>query len=323
MQTRIAVVGCKDTTYELLKFLNDSGRKVDYLITIESSTAGKNSVAGFFNLQTVKGDLVKDIYVARSYSLTDKIDVEMISGLSIDLCFVIGWQRLIPEWFLKQLTIGAFGMHGSSKALPYGRGRSPMNWSLIQNKKVFTTNLFKYNVGVDDGDIVGYQTFELNDFDDAKTVHYKNTLSMIKLVDTYYNHLISNTFTLTKQQNVQPTYYPKRNAEDGVIFWDRETVEVYNLVRAVTKPFHGAFTFLDDYRLTIWKLFPFDYGLFDVYIVPGTILHVFLNGDFIVKTGDGSVLVTDYDSEVGVKIEKGSLFNSSRYTYLNPYNFPS
>ena len=42
-----------------------------------------------------------------------------------------------PEEILNTLSIGALGLHGSADMLPKGRGRSPMNWSLIEGKKRF------------------------------------------------------------------------------------------------------------------------------------------------------------------------------------------
>ena len=46
-------------------------------------------------------------------------------------------KRLIPIDILEQFSVGAFGMHGSSMDLPLGRGRSPLNWSLIEGRKFF------------------------------------------------------------------------------------------------------------------------------------------------------------------------------------------
>ena len=74
-------------------------------------------------------------------------------------------------------------MHGSSKPLPHGRGRSPMNWSLVQNKDCFYTHLFRYRPGVDDGEIAAVQIFDITPFDTCLTLHYKNTLSMIGLLE--------------------------------------------------------------------------------------------------------------------------------------------
>jgi methionyl-tRNA formyltransferase len=320
---KIAFAGCKDTTYECMTSLLEKNIPVDLLITIDENTAIKNNVAGYLDLSKFAEENNIPVYVCDKYSLNSKPDKEALGSLQIDILFVIGWQRLIPEWLLTQLNIGAFGMHGSSKPLPYGRGRSPMNWSLIQNKKSFITNLFKYKAGVDDGDILDTQVFDLNEFDTAETAHYKNTLSMIKLVEKNIPDLLSGNYKLSPQMNVPPTYYPKRTEEDGCVFWDQNSADIYNLVRAVTKPFPGAFTFLNDNKIRIWNCYPFDSRLFDQYTAPGTILHVFINGDFIVKTGDGSIIVKNYETPGDQMIvKKGCVLNSGNFQYKNPYLYP-
>ncbi len=160
--------------------------------------------------------------------------------------------------------------------------------------------------------------------DNAKTCHYKNTLSMMKILKDNLNNILLRQFKPQKQMAIQPSYYPKRTAEDGLIFWNRSTKEIYNLIRAVTKPFPGAFTFLNDKKIEIWEAQPFDTRLFDPYIFPGTILHVFDNGDFIVKTGTDSLLVTNYE---GIKkddlLKYNILTQNNCFEYTNPFNYPA
>ena len=322
MKKRIAFAGCKDTTKECMGALIRAGWKPDLLITITPEMGEKHMVAGYLDLRDFAAENNIPVYQANAYSLKSQTDIDGLSMYDIDLLLVIGWQRLIPEWLLEKLHIGAFGMHGSSHALPYGRGRSPMNWSLIQNRDVFISNLFKYSPGVDDGDILDTQDFDMNPFDNAKTMHYKSTLAMISLVLKNIERILQNDFTLRKQLDMPPTYYPKRTDEDGIIFWDRDSKEIYNLIRAVTRPFHGAFTFLGESKIMIWTGYPFDSRLFDPYIWPGTILQVFNNGDFIVKTGDGTVIITEYESIEGLPPKVGSLLHSANYTFKNPYVYP-
>jgi methionyl-tRNA formyltransferase len=214
------------------------------------------------------------------------------------MLLVIGWQRLIPNWFLESLSIGAFGMHGSSRPLPYGRGRSPMNWSLIQNKDRFYTHLFRYRPGVDDGDIVAVQIFDITPHDTCLTLHHKNTLSMIRLAGEALPSLLAGTATFTPQPPEVPTYYPKRTEEDGLIYWTDTSLEIYNLIRGVTDPFPGAFSYLDNdpgARMRIWRAIPFDTRLTWPESAPGEIVAVFVGGEFVVKTGDSTLLVQHYD----------------------------
>lgn len=318
----IAFAGCKDTTLECLRGFLESDNKVDWLLTIDQARGRKNKVSGYYDLSTFAKKQGIKVHKCDTYSLKSAKDKKKLAKIGIDLLLVVGWQRLIPKWLLDSLSVGAFGMHGASQPLPYGRGRSPMNWSLIQGKRKFITNLFKYNEGVDAGEIVDTQSFDLNRFDTGKTVHYKNTLAMVKLLEKNIDGILSGNISFREQLPVRPSYYPKRTADDGVIFWDRGTEEIYNLIRAVTRPFPGAVTFYGKTRLIIWKAQPFDTRLFGSYVLPGTVLKVFESGDFVVKTGTDSMLVTDYQAKGRVKIMQGERLNSNKYTYNNPFDYP-
>ena len=295
---KVAVVGCKHTTKDLIIGLQRNGFAVDHCVTIGPEKGIEQKVAGYFNLANYLDDEGIPFTVARTYNLKGKNDRETILNLGLDMLLVMGWQRLIPDWLLDSLSIGAFGMHGSSKPLPHGRGRSPMNWSLIQNKEIFYTHLFQYLPGVDDGPVVGVQTFDINQFDDCHTLHFKNTLSMIKLTSDFLPSLLDGSVQKENQQSEGASYYPKRTAEDGLIFWDDTTLNLYNFIRAVTKPFPGAFGFLDDNpdeKVVIWKAIPFDTRLKWPNAISGEIVEVFYDGCFIVKTLDSTLLIQEYE----------------------------
>lgn len=318
---RIGIAGCKNTTIECISSLIDLGYEISLVITIDDQTAEKNRVAGFVNNEAFCQKHSIERYLCDSYSLKSEIDQSNLSALDLDVLIVIGWQRLIPEWLLNKLSIGAFGMHGSARALPYGRGRSPMNWSIIQGKNVFITNLFRYTPGVDDGDLVATVKFDINEYDTGQTCHYKNLVSMIKSLEDNLPKILNETADFYPQKNVAPTFYPKRTAEDGTIFWDRDTDEICRLIRAVTYPFPGAITYVGNKKIVIWEAQPFDTRLYSEQIDSGTVLNVFQNDDFVIKTGSDTILVTKWKSE-GYKVQRGDKCHSNDRVYKCPYNYP-
>lgn len=315
---KVCVAGCKHTTKDLILGLKRLGFEIDYCLTLSPDHAQKEKVSGYYDLSDFLETQNIPYYIVDTYTLKSLKDKAFISALNPDMLLVMGWQRLIPDWLLTQLSIGAFGMHGSSKPLPHGRGRSPLNWSLIQNKKTFYTHLFNYHPGVDDGPIVGVQQFDITPFDTALTLHFKNTLSMIKLCHTHLASLLEETAHFTPQPTQGASYYPKREAKDGLIYWEDTTLEIYNLIRAVTTPFPGAFTYLTVenrcYTISIWKAIPFDSTLTWENSKPGEILELFYNGMFVVKTKDSTVLVEEYE---GI-----TLNNSHIGVILHPNNTP-
>ncbi|HBX53000.1 MAG: hypothetical protein A2275_12035 [Bacteroidetes bacterium RIFOXYA12_FULL_35_11] len=327
MKNKIAVAGCKHTTLDLIKGLQKEGFSIDYVITINSEKAKKHKVAGYFDLKPYLEEMLIPYYIANNYNLQSEEDKKNIKNIKIDILLCMGWQRLIPVWFLDILSVGAFGMHGSNKPLPHGRGRSPLNWSLIQDKKIFITNLFRYNPGMDDGDIVATQYFEITSFDDALTLHFKNLVAMIKLCSYALPKIISNDYPRVRQKENSKSFYPKRTEDDGLIFWEDATFDIYNLIRAVTKPFPGAFTFYESQngsinKLKIWSAIPFDTHLRWDDMNCGQICECFFDGSFIVKTGDTSLLVRKHEGIEKNEIIKGLMLHSNNILRKQWVNLP-
>ena len=299
----IAVFGCKSTTLFLLKALHKSGTRVSHLITIDVENGVKNEVADYYDLGAEAKQMGIKVYYADKYSLKDENDQSYINQLGIDIAFVIGWQRLIPAEILSGMSVGAFGMHGSAMNLPLGRGRSPMNWSIIEGRQVFYTNLFKYNPGVDEGDVVDTFKFQITGRDTGETMHCKNLLAMKHLVTRNLTALQAGTFALTRQpDDILPTYYPKRSPDDSQIDWEQDLVSIERFIRAVTRPFSGAFTFIDETRVKIWDAQLFDVEDFGYTDAPAaTVVAVFPGGKFLVMCFGGLLLVNEYASEAVIK----------------------
>jgi methionyl-tRNA formyltransferase len=306
----IAFIGCKDTTKDCMqRFLRDIG-PIDVLITIPPALDKKHNVSGYVDLQDFAHQHDIEIYHIQTYSLSAQKDRAWIQQRKIDLAFCIGWQRLIPKEILDIISIGVFGVHGSSATLPKGRGRATLNWALIQGKQYFYANLFHYADNVDGGDIIGTQRFEINDFDTIETMHSKNMMSMHQLVKDTIDSILKNTFTAQPQDHSKATYFPKRAPDDGAIDWHLSTQHIYNLCRAVTKPFPGAFSFIDKQKIIIWRCTPFSESKEYSDAKPGEIIEVFNNNKFAVKTRDSSLLIHEFETTNSSVIKKENVFTS-------------
>jgi len=309
----IAFFGCKNITKSCIQnFINNIGQ-VDHLITISPPDGDNNMVSGYMNLKDFASENNIKTYFADHYTLNSDKDHKYIKELKIDIAFAIGWQRLIPAKILDEIKTGTFGMHGSADGLPRGRGRSPMNWALIQNRKQFYTNLFRYEDNIDGGDVIGTQKFDINKFDTIETLHFKNMISMNRLIMDNMRDILDNRFELKKQDEKNATYFPKREPLDGFIDWNLTTKDIHNLSRAVTKPFPGALSRIGNEIITIWELYPFT----DSWNYPnaecGEIVEVFYNNKFVVKTGDSTVLVHDYEINNNELIKEGTVLKGTDY----------
>ena len=297
----ISFIGCRNTTKEAISRLLENKIKINNLITLDKKNLNKYHISGFEDLSKFcKTNRIKIHYVEK-YNLKSDRDYNLIRKLNIDILFVLGWQRIIPEKILNLLKIGAFGMHGTPLKPPHGRGHSVMNWSLIEGRKKFTSYLFKLDKNVDSGTIVGLKEFDINYWDTCETLHFKYMLTMVRLILLNINRIKKKNSRYQQQDSDNITYYKKRRPDDSLINWQDTTINIYNFIRAVTKPYPAAFTYLKKVKLTLFKSQPFDTFLTWPKSKPGEILEIFDNSFFLVKTLDSSLLVTEYDGFIGKK----------------------
>ncbi|MFW6320948.1 MAG: methionyl-tRNA formyltransferase, partial [Halohasta sp.] len=161
---------------------------------------------------------------------------------------------------------------------------------------------------VDAGAVAATRKFDITEFDTIQSLYYKVSLSIEEMLLEVIPPILRGEHAFEPQDG-EPTYYPKRTPEDGELHWGESTADIYNLVRAVTDPYPGAFTFQDGTRIDIWSLRPFSAD-FGADAAPGEILAAFHTDEFVVATPDGSVLVTDWAAE-GWQPEAGMVFESA------------
>jgi methionyl-tRNA formyltransferase len=303
---KIVVVGCLMVGWELINALLEQGLSVDHIVTITPEKAAKAKVAGYADF----GDLGKKynipVYYAEKYSLNGEADIRFFNAHQFDLLLQGGWQRLFPEHLLDTLSIGALGIHGSSEFLPKGRGRSPLNWSLIENKKRFIIHLFIIKPGVDDGDVFDYEMFDINEHDDIRSLYLKNYIVTKNMLLRNMENLLAGSIKVYPQSG-EPTYYPARKPEDGLIDWAKTVTDVYNHIRALTHPYPGAFTYLNNEKRFIWKAVPFDTRIAYYGKQEGEVVEIFREGDFIVNCNSGLLRVIESDAKPSV----GDVFKNS------------
>jgi methionyl-tRNA formyltransferase len=295
---RIALLGCKGTTLDLLdSIVSQKSIKVDLVITLPEHIAEKNQVA-FYRGREIAHYCEEHgipVHMVKSYHLNDDEDLQFFQAAGIDLMLVIGWERIVPGEVLRTLQKFACGMHGSPYGLPKGRGRSPLNWSIITGHNKFVTYLFRYNPLIDDGYVIGFKVFDINEFDTIASLHAKNRIAMYQLLEIYVPLIERDEVTFWPQPPGKVTYYPKRIAADSGIDWTQKTSEIYNLIRAVAPPYPPAYCYHKEKKIFIFEAYPFDSTLFHHSINPGTIVDVSISlGHMLVKTGDGTLIVKDF-----------------------------
>ncbi|WP_278406644.1 bifunctional UDP-4-amino-4-deoxy-L-arabinose formyltransferase/UDP-glucuronic acid oxidase ArnA [Pseudomonas rhodesiae] len=177
--------------------------------------------------------------------------VERIAKLKPDYLFSFYYRNLLSEALLGTASKGAFNLHGS--LLPKYRGRAPANWVLVNGETETGVTLHRMVKRADAGAILAQQKVTIERSDTGLTLHAKLRDAATSLLRDALPQLAAGKLTETAQDDSQATYFGRRTAADGKLEWKKPAEELFNLVRAVTQPYPGAFCAVGEHKLIVWQ----------------------------------------------------------------------
>lgn len=184
--------------------------------------------------------------------INSKENIEWIKNLKPDIIFCFGWSSLIKKELLNFPKMGILGYHPAS--LPQNRGRHPLIWALALGLKKSASTFFFMDDGVDCGDILSQKDFEILNEDDAKSLYNKVSKIALNQIEEFLPKLQNNSFQRLKQNHSIANSWRKRGKKDGKIDFRMTSNAIYNLVRALTKPYIGAHIEYNGQDITVWKV---------------------------------------------------------------------
>jgi len=167
--------------------------------------------------------------------------VKNLKNLKPDLILVISYSMILPKEILDIPTRGALNIHGS--LLPKYRGANALNWVLINGEKETGVTIHYIDEGIDTGDIVAQKKIKISFLDTATTLKEKLAQTTKSLLKKEWSNIVNNNIKRVPQNNSIASTYWRRRPEEGQFNWKMPAIKIYNLIRALIKPYPGAYYF--------------------------------------------------------------------------------
>jgi methionyl-tRNA formyltransferase len=184
-------------------------------------------------------------------SIKSEFVSQYLSTIPHDYLFVVGLSQLVPLSILRlpaihnranqinDLSYGCIGMHPT--ILPEGRGRAPIPWTIIKRLEVSGVTAFFLEADADSGGIVASITHSISPNETATSLFDKVEQAHFDLGNRL-SHLCKIRKMTCKHQDLESgSVWPRRSPDDGWLDFARPAEELTFLVRALTKPYPGAF----------------------------------------------------------------------------------
>lgn len=225
---------------------------------------------------------------------------------NVDLMLAVSWRYLIPSQVYDRAYLGTYVFHDS--LLPTYRGFAPTVWAILNGEDHTGVSLFQMVNKVDEGDIVDQQKVPIGVDDDISDVLERVTAVYLEVLERNLPKLLKGNPTLTPQDHMKATFTCKRMPEDNLIDWSQPTGDIYNLIRAVSYPYPGAFSYIAGQKVIVWSARRLEYPPY-VGRVPGRVVEIIPGTGSVVLTGDGALLVTQVQLEGGERISADRVLN--------------
>jgi methionyl-tRNA formyltransferase len=161
-----------------------------------------------------------------------------------------------------------------------------VNWAILRGETETGATLHHMVEEADAGDIVDQERVPIGPEDPVGMVTARVRDAARAVLARQLDDLLRGTAPRSPQDHALASTFGRRRPEDGRIDWERPGREIFNLVRAVTRPFPGAFAdFPPARRLMVWWARP-QAGA----AAPGRILGA---DPLRIGTGDGCLEILD------------------------------
>jgi methionyl-tRNA formyltransferase len=246
MNKNLVIVACTNVGRSIILELLTNKKistKISGVINLNKDRAIKKSnydIANNYNLEI--------LYVN---SINDEICIKWLKKKKPNLIIQSGWSQKFSDKVLKIPKYGCIGEHPAP--LPKGRGAACVNWAIINNEKKWGDSFFVMDNDYDNGPIVAQEFFKIEDYDNVKTIYDKVCATSRKIVSVNIDLWIQGNFRYKKQNINKATYFNKRSPDDGEFSLYDDVLNIHNKVRALTRPYPGAFFYLNNKKIFVWS----------------------------------------------------------------------
>ncbi len=199
-------------------------------------------------------------------NLKDTSIQEQIKSLNPDVMIVVAYGQLIPKEILSIPKYGCINIHAS--VLPKWRGAAPIQRAIISGDTSTGISIMQMDEGLDTGDILLTKLIEIDEKDNAQSLHDKLSLLGASGIQETLDKI--DTLTPIKQENSEATYAKKLFKDESWINWTSDAKEICNQIRGFN-PYPIAQTYLESENSNqeILRIYSANYVVNETNIKPG------------------------------------------------------
>ncbi|WP_445373510.1 methionyl-tRNA formyltransferase [Photorhabdus tasmaniensis] len=223
-------------------------------------------------------------------NVNSKESLDKIRSFDADVLVSMSFNQILKKEIINLTPIGFINCHAG--ALPFYRGRNPLNWVLINGGDSFGITVHYVDEDIDTGDIIQQEIYRIGKNDTYNDLLEKAVIECASVLYESLLKIMEGDFEPIKQKEIHPigTYFGMRRFGDELInfYWSAE--KVHNFVRAISTPGPCARCFISEQ----------EYAIHESRLIDGAPKYIATVGEIlgrndegvVVKVGDSTLLIT-------------------------------
>ena len=176
---------------------------------------------------------------------------DLVARHQIRAAISVNWQFILPAGLLDLFPAGVLNLHIGR--LPDYKGNATANWAILNGEPDVFIDVHRMEPALDAGVILARDVVGLDSETYVGDVLSEAASRAPDLFARALAAIASNPdFSVAPNGPEGLRCYP-RLPDDGAIDWHQPAEHVLRLIRASSRPYPGAYTFLEGRRLTIWR----------------------------------------------------------------------
>ncbi len=246
----IGIIGRSEYTFNSMIKAKEKGHKIAFIVTSKESPEFKYSSDDF------------KAYAAENeipFLYEPKLSLQTLNSLGgikeADICISVNYSGVIPQSVIERFPLGILNAHGGD--LPRYRGNACQAWALINGEDQIGLCIHNMIGGeLDSGPIIERSYFPIDINTRIQQVYDWMDEEIPILMVKALNNLENDSNCILEKQSKDPRdalrCYP-RKPEDGRIDWTKDAEDIVRLINASSEPYSGAFSYLEDEKVIIWR----------------------------------------------------------------------
>lgn len=302
---RVGFIGRSEMIYNTIKIFLDKKVEIGFVYTCKSEK----------NYKKNEIDIKK---LCQKYKILYFCDTKINSKISklkktkVKLVLSINYKTKLSKKLLNLFELGVFNAHLGD--LPKFRGNATPNWAIIKEKKNIPLCLHKMTDIIDEGPIAKKIFYKISKKTYIQDIY--NWLNIITPKEFYklYLNIIKKKVNLKKQIG-KPLIVFSRKEQDSRIDWNLNSKDIYNLVRASSTPFQGAYTYFNKSKIRVLSCKIYK-PKFDYYAIPGQVCLIKKNNP-VIASKDNMIEITKLSENYKKDLQLKKLISKSLRNRLN------